>query len=161
VTLPLRPSTGPIGRIEYAAWLLELGPVVCFGGAALGVLVGRRARVAGAAVAAAVGLFVVELVSLGAATSIPGVGERWWARVVANAMPYGLWQTDDLDPVTGEVGMRPGSPIGHLVYALALCGLVVVVGVGDRPAADRRRRRGVVVLLATCASMGYAWALLG
>ncbi len=155
----LRPSTGPIGRIEYLALLLELGPVACFGGAALGVLVGRRARVAGAVVATAIVLLLLEFISLGAGESIPGVGEQWWARVVANAMPYGHWQTAEVDPATGVVGMRPGSPAGHVIYALALCGLVVVVGAAEGNAA-RLWRRGAIALGALAAA-GYTWALLG
>jgi hypothetical protein len=158
----LRPSTGLISPMEYTAWLLALGPVACFGGAALGVLVGRRVRFAGAGLATALVLFMVELVAIGAASVIPGPGDTWWARIPASVMPYGYWLAAEDNLADGVLAMRPGSPTGHLVYAVSLCALAVVAGVLHRATPTVRESwLRVGSLFAVLATVGWLWGLLG
>ncbi len=150
---------GQIGWVDYVFSVAE-APVACFGGPVLGVTVGRWVRFPGAGVLTAVVLFVVELVGLGFGEVVPGVGETWPARLVVNLQPYVYWGAADENRTFTE--LRPGSPAGHLVYALALCGLAIVAGLlrGAGPRETARLRRVGGALLAVAAA-SFLWALLG
>ncbi len=154
----LRPGTGEIGWPDYLAGVLE-APVSAFGGAALGVVVGRWARFTGAGVLTVVGLFLVEIIALGAGEG--GFGGALWARLLVNLMPYRYWAFQEAgDGVYTTVA--PGSAVGHLVYAVALCGLAVTAGVlkgATGPMRARWIRIGGATLAVAAAS--YLWAVLG
>lgn len=152
----------PPGQIGWTAYLFAVAeaPVACFGGPVLGVTVGRWARFPGAGVLAAVVLFMVEIVALGVGEIIPGLGETWAARVAVNLQPYVYWgATDETRTFTA---LRPGSPAGHLLYSLTLCGLAITAGLlrgaGPREKARLQRVGGVLLALAAAA---FLWALLG
>jgi len=155
----LRPSNGEITQVEYLTTLLESGPVAAFGGAALGVMIGRRFLRPGAAVVGALGLFLIEMVVLGAAADVPGAGETWPVRAIAAALPWTFWFVEGDALATGAGVMRPGSPVGHLFYAVALCGLVVVDTLRSESAG--RDLRAATVALTALALGGYLGALLG
>jgi hypothetical protein len=154
----LRPDTGEIGWVGYVSTQLEI-VVACYGGPVLGIAVARWWRFPGAGVLAAVLLFLVEILAL-------GLGEggaywlTWWTRAVDALVPYVYWKA--APGVTGYTTMRPGSPTGHVLYALALCGLAITAAVlRDASPAVRATWRRVGGVLLTVAAVGYAWALLG
>ena len=155
----LRPSTGEIGWLGYVATLVEI-LVASFGGPALGVTVGRWLRFPGAGLLVAVVLFLVEIVALGVGEGAP-TWQNLWARGLTNLMPYGYWKASP-EEARVYTTMRPGSPVGHALYALALCGLAVTAGVlKDAEPAVRAawRRIGWTLLALACGT--YLWALLG
>ena len=58
--------------------------------------------------------------------------------------------------------MRPGSPTGHLLYSLGLCGLAVTAAVLKDATADAKAiwiRRGWGLL--GVAAVGFLWAMPG
>ncbi len=148
-----------IGWLDYLFAVAE-GPVACFGGPVLGVTIGRWVHFPGAGVLAAVALLMVELVALGFGESVPGVGEAWASRVVVTLQPYVYWgATDESRTFTA---LRPGSPAGHLLYALAMCGLAMTAGLlrGAGPREKARLQRVGGALVAVVAA-SFLWALLG
>lgn len=155
----LRPSTGEIGWVAYVASVGEV-LVASFGGAALGVTVGRWLRFPGAGILVAVVLFLIEVVALGAGEGAP-TWQDLWARGLNNLMPYGYWKASP-EEARVYTTMRPGSPVGHLVYSMALCGLAITAGVlkGAEPAVRTAWRRIGWISLAV-AFVAYLWALLG
>jgi hypothetical protein len=157
----LRPDTGQIGWVDYIASVLE-APVSAFGGAALGIVVARWLRFAGAGVLAMVVVFLVEILCLAIGeTSI--VGDKLWARALANLMPYRYWfyNPDGADG-TYYSTMAPGSAVGHVIYATALCGLAITAGVlkGAAPAVKTAWMKVGGTLMAVAVA-AYLWALLG
>lgn len=154
----LRPDTGGIGWPDYLAGVLE-APVSAFGGAALGVVVARWARFTGAGVLAVIVLFLVEIIALGAGEGT--FGDALWARLLVNLMPYRYWGFQGAGDGVYTT-MAPGSAVGHLVYALALCGLAVAAGVlkgADGTMRARWMRTGGILLAVAVA--GYLWAVFG
>jgi hypothetical protein len=155
----LRPDTGQIGWVDYIASVLE-APVSAFGGAALGIVVARWLRFAGAGVLAMVVVFLVELMCLAIGeTSI--TGDKLWARALANLMPYRYWMYQDGADETYST-MAPGSAMGHVIYATALCGMAITAGVlkGATPAVKTAWMKvGGTLMAVTVAA--YLWALLG
>lgn len=155
----LRPSTGEIGWLAYVASVGEVC-VASFGGAALGVTVGRWLRFPGAGIVVAVVLFLIEVVALGAGEGAP-TWQALWARGLNNLMPYGYWKAAP-EEARVYTTMRPGSPVGHLVYAMALSGLAVTAGVlkgAEQAVRTAWRRIGWTLLTVACAA--YLWALFG
>jgi hypothetical protein len=156
----LRPDTGQIGWVDYIASVLE-APVSAFGGAALGVVVARWLRFAGAGVLAVVVVFLVEFVCMAIGeTSI--TGDKLWARALANLMPYRYWFYNP-DGAEGTYStMAPGSAVGHVIYATALCGLAITAGVlkGATPAVKTAWMKVGGTLMAVAVA-AYLWALLG
>jgi hypothetical protein len=154
----LRPDTGEIGWPDYLAGVLE-APVSAFGGAALGVVVARWARFTGAGVLTVVVLFLVEIISLGAGEG--AAGDALWARLLVNLMPYRYWAFQGAGDGVYTT-MAPGSAVGHLVYAIALCGLAVTAGTLKGATGALRAswiRTGVVLIAIAAAS--YLWAVFG
>jgi len=155
--VPVPPTQ--IGWVDYVFAVAE-GPVACFGGPVLGVTIGRWVHFPGAGVLAAVVLLMVELVALGFGEVVPGIGEAWASRVVVTLQPYVYWgATDDSRTFTA---LRPGSPAGHLLYSLALCGLAMTAGLlrgAGRRETARLRRVGLALLAAAAAS--FLLALVG
>jgi len=155
----LRPDTGQIGWIDYIASVLE-APVSAFGGAALGIVVARWLRFAGAGVLAMVVVFLVEILCLAIGeTSL--VGDKLWARALANLMPYRYWSYQ-ADAEGTYSTMAPGSAVGHVIYATALCGLAITAGVlkGATPAVKTACMKVGGALMAVAVA-AYLWALLG
>jgi len=154
----LRPDTGQIGWIDYIASVLE-APVSAFGGAALGIVVARWLRFAGAGVLAMVVVFLVEIVCL-AIGETSRVGDELWARALANLMPYRYWFYQSTEGTYST--MAPGSAAGHVVYATALCGLAITAGVlkGADPAVKTTWMKVGGTLMAVAVA-AYLWALLG
>lgn len=143
-----------------AAILLDGTVVACFGGPALGVAAGRWLRFPGAGTILTVVLVVAVAFVVGWSLQIPGAGETWAARVLAAACPFADWVLVTEDEVA--VGMRPGSPFGHLLYAVSLSGLAVWAAVmKDAVGSTRARWRGIGAGLALVAVVTWAWALLG
>ena len=157
----LRPDTGQIGWVDYIASVLE-APVSAFGGAALGIVVARWLRFAGAGVLAMVVVFLVEFLCLAIGeTSL--VGDKLWARALANLMPYRYWfYNADGAEGTYYSTMAPGSAVGHVIYATALCGLAITAGVlkGATPAVKTAWMKVGGTLMAVAVA-AYLWALLG
>lgn len=154
------PANSSLSWVEYVAMVLDYTVVSCFGGPALGVTVARWVRFPGAGLLATVLLLLVEIVACGAGEGVPGSGDAWWSRAFNNLMPYVYWKAGGENRVYDTV--REGSPVGHLVFALALCGLAVAAGVlkGAEPDVRRRWMRAVGVLVMV-AMTGYLWALFG
>jgi hypothetical protein len=156
----LRPDTGQIGWVDYIASVLE-APVSAFGGAALGIVVARWLRFAGAGVLAMVVVFLVEILCLAIGeTSL--VGDKLWARALANLMPYRYWFYNP-DGAEGTYStMAPGSAVGHIIYATALCGMAITAGVlkGAAPAVKTAWMKVGGTLMAVAVA-AYLWALLG
>ena len=154
----LRPATGQIGWVDYIASVLE-APVSAFGGAALGIVVARWLRFAGAGVLAMVVVFLVEIVCL-AIGETSRVGDELWARALANLMPYRYWFYQSTEGTYST--MAPGSAAGHVVYATALCGLAITAGVlkGADPAVKTTWMKVGGTLMAVAVA-AYLWALLG
>ncbi len=156
----LRPATGQIGWGDYIASVLE-APVSAFGGAALGIVVARWLRFAGAGVLAMVVVFLVEFLCMAIGeTSL--VGDKLWGRALANLMPYRYWFYNP-DGAEGTYStMAPGSAVGHVIYATALCGLAITAGVlkGATPAVKTAWMKVGGTLMAVAVA-AYLWALLG
>jgi len=154
----LRPDTGEIGWPDYLASVLE-APVSAFGGAALGVVVARWARVTGAGVLAVILLFLVEVIALGAGEG--AVGDALWARLLVNLMPYRYWAFQGAGDGVYTT-MAPGSAVGHIVYAIALCGLAVTAGILKGATGTLRTswiRTGAILF--GIAAVSYLWAVFG
>jgi len=130
-----------------------------FGGAALGVAAARWWRLPGGGVIVAVGLGLLVLVVNAAAENVPGVGHTWPARLAVTVSPFVLWETQAGDIVTG---VRAGSPLGHLSYAMCLSGLAVWAALAkDTSSPHRVLGRRVGLALAIAAALTATWALLG
>jgi hypothetical protein len=156
----LRPDTGQIGWVDYIASVLE-APVSAFGGAALGIVVARWLRFAGAGVLAMVVVFLVEILCL-AIGETAAVGDTLWGRALANLMPYRYWFYNP-DGAEGPYStMAPGSALGHVIYATTLCGLAITAGVlkGATPAVKTAWMKVGGTLMAVAVA-AYLWALLG
>ncbi len=156
----LRPDTGQIGWVDYIASVLE-APVSAFGGAALGIVVARWLRFAGAGVLAMVVVFLVEFMCM-AIGETSMLGDRLWARALTNLMPYRYWFYNPNGAEGTYSTMAPGSAVGHVIYATALCGLAITAGVlkGATPAVKTAWMKigGALMAVAVAA---YLWALLG
>jgi hypothetical protein len=160
------PQPAP-GLIEIAggwgtvlAMLVDGMVVSCFGGPALGVATGRWLRFPGAGMLVTVVLVVSVAFVVGWSLQIPGAGETWPARVLAAASPLADWVLVDEDEVVR--GVRPGSPLGHLLYAVSLSGLAVWAAVmRDAVGADRARWRRIGAGLTVVAVLAFLWALVG
>jgi len=154
----LRPGDGNIGWVDYIAHLTE-NVVAGFGAAALGVATARWLRFPGAGILAGVGLFMVEIAALGLGEGGVSAWDSWWAQGINNLMPWVYW---GVAPDGVYDAMRPGSPTGHLIYAVALCGLAVAAAVlkgagAETRATWMRRAWGLLGL----AALGFLWANLG
>lgn len=148
--------------VDFVAWAIGSTIVAALGGALLGVVIARWWRFAGAGVVAALLLVVLaaapNIIALeaGDPTSLP-------TRILWLLSPWVVW----LDiPATVDLGREalngPGSPVGHLVYIIGLCGLAVWAAViKDAESAERTmwRRNGVIAVL--LAIGGLLWAVLG
>jgi 4-amino-4-deoxy-L-arabinose transferase-like glycosyltransferase len=147
---------GPLGLGSY---LLDTGIVACFGAPVLGIAVARWWRFPGAGVVATLLLFAAVLLTMGP-SHMEGWGQSWWVQAPATAAPYVDWV---IIAQTGEVaGPRRGSPVGHLVYAVALSGLAVWAAViKDAEGAQRVRWTRIGWTLTGLAAASYLWALLG
>jgi hypothetical protein len=159
-----QPAPGLIeaaGGWETVIVMLVDGMVVsCFGGPALGVAAGRWLRFPGAGMLVTVVLVISVAFVVGWSLQIPGAGETWPARVLAAASPLADWVIVDEDEVVQ--GVRPGSPLGHLLYAMCLSGLAVWAAVmRDAVGADRARWRRIGAGLTVGAVLAFLWALLG
>jgi hypothetical protein len=155
----LRPATGQIGWVDYIASVLE-APVSAFGGAALGIVVARWFRFAGAGILAILVVFLVELLCLNIGEA-SRTGAHLWARALVNLMPFRYWFYQG--GTDGKYStMAPGSAVGHVIYATALCGMAVTAGVlkGAAPAVKTAWLK-VGSALAAVAVVAYLWALLG
>ena len=142
------------------AILLDGTVVACFGGPALGVATGRWLRFPGAGMIVTVVLVVSVAFFASWSLQIPGAGENWAVRVMGNASPLADWVLVDEDGVV--LGMRPGSPFGHLLYAISLSGLAVWAAVmKDAERAVRARWIRVGIVLVVAAVSTFLWALLG
>jgi hypothetical protein len=156
----LRPADGTIGWAGYVAHLAEV-VVAGLGGPLLGVVTARWLRFAGAGILVAVGLFLVEMTALALGEGGTSFWDAWWVQAFTDLMPWVYWGADSNGDRLYE-SMRPGSPVGHLVYSLALCGLAVTAAVLKDATPGVKAtwtRRGWVLL--GVAAVGCLWALLG
>lgn len=156
----LRPDEGTITTSDFVAGQLE-NVVAGFGGPVLGVVTARWLRLPGAGVLAALALFLVELVLLGIGEGGVSTWRSRWVQGLTNLLPWVYWGAIPGEGTT-YLEMRPGAPIGHLLYALALCGLGLSVAVlrSAEPADARVWRRRARLLVAVAAA-GYLWATCG
>lgn len=124
-------------REEFAVtpsvWHVVQGPLMVLGACLLGTMVGVWAPAAVAPVLTMVAMVAVHL----------AVAERDPAQLFAPMMSWTDW-----GPYDGSVwfGWHPGSPFGHTVYVLGLCGMAAAAAVVR--VAERRR---TVVALGLCA----------
>ena len=155
-----RPGSGGISWTGYVASLAEVA-VAGVGGPLLGVVTARWLRFPGAGVIVAVGLFLVEITALALGEGGPPFWDAWWVQAFNDLMPWVYWGADtDGDRLYDTV--RPGSPTGHLLYALALCGLAVTAAVLKDSSGDARSRwcrRGQLLLVV--AVVGYLRSVIG
>lgn len=124
-------------RDEFAVtpsvWHLVQGPSLVLGACLLGVMIGVWAPTPAAPVLATIAMVGFHL----------AVAEKDPAQLFAPMMSWTDW-----GPYDGSVwvGWHPGSPFGHIVYVLGLCGMAACAAV--LRVAERRRTVVVLGLLA-------------
>jgi hypothetical protein len=113
------------GRFVEApsAWHVLQGPVTVAGACLLGIMLGVWAPARGTAVIALVAMVAVNV-------WLAGLGDD--GRLFGPMMAWAAW-----GPGTGDAwaGLLPGSPAGHVVYLVGLCGLAgsaALLRVADR-----------------------------
>jgi hypothetical protein len=138
--------------------------VAAAGGPLFGIMAARWVRFPGAGVLAAVVLLLPSWATAGAAVEATGrLYENPVALAVSSAMPYTMWMvTDYVDDIGEFIGIRAGSPVGHLLYTVALCGLAVWAAVIKNAVGDVRTRwTRIGWILGATAVVTYLWAWLG
>jgi hypothetical protein len=158
----LVPTAG--GWLSVLAMQLDGFVVASFGAPALGVAAGRWLRFPGAGVLVALAVTLTTVVFVSGAQQVPGAGDNAVVRAVAAAMPWADWMI--INQPVGQpaelLGVRSGSPVGHLLYAISLSGLACWAAVmKDAVGVTRRRWTRVGVALGVAAAVTYLWALLG
>jgi hypothetical protein len=155
---------------EFVAWAFTSTVVACLGGPLLGVAVGRWWPFPGAGVVAAILLVVVATgpnLIIDAADYSDSISmlqrfswliSPWivWLNIAASA-EFAADGTP-LEPLL----KGPGSPVGHLIFTIGLCGLVVWAAVTkNAESAEQRiwRRYGIIALVVAVG--GLLWAVLG
>lgn len=153
---------------EFVAWAIGSTVVAGLGGPLLGVVVGRWWRFPGAGVIAAVLLVVLATAPniIGVGFTDPIGGSAWTGRLVS---PWIVWLDISAGAEFSADGTRlapllmgPGSPVGHLVYIVGLCGLAVwaaVIKTAEGVERSTWRRNGAIALVVAVG--GLLWALLG
>jgi hypothetical protein len=148
------------GWVPATAVVLTGSVVAAAGGPLFGIAAARWLRFPGAGILAVIVLVVPTWVFTGA------VGEA--TRMVnplllalSSLTPYTLWVVTD-DTAEILIGIRDGSPVGHLLYTVTLCGLAVWAAVmKDAVGATRGRWRRIGTVLAALAVTTYLWTWLG
>ena len=168
VVLIISLQVRPVGDWIYAGtpgverYVVLVGTtiVACLGGPLLGVVAGRWLRFPGAGILTAVGLVAVTMVTfVGRSTANP---DALWSTAVRLLSPYQFFTETPGTPEQSWVMRYPGSPLGYLVWQLALCGLAVVAALlygADRGMRTRLRQWGLGLVVVAVA--GYALAVFG
>jgi hypothetical protein len=159
-------ASGGVGVV--AAVLLDTVVVAAFGGAVLGVTVGRWLRFGGAGVLAAMVLVLTVAFFSGGANQAEAARDDLLVQATATAMPWTSYAIVECsDGANGTFActlnsIRDGSQLGHLFYALSLCGLAVGAAVlRDAEGSTRRRWWQVTVFFGLTALLSLVWALFG
>ena len=158
----LVPTAG--GWLPVLAMQIDGFVVASFGAPALGVAAGRWLRFPGAGVLVALTVTLATVVFVSGAQQVPGAGDSAIVRALAAAMPWADWMViNQPDGQPAELlGIRPGAPIGHLLYAVSLSGLACWAAVmKDAVGATRQRWTRIGAALGLAAAITYLWALLG
>jgi hypothetical protein len=150
------------GWVPAIAVVLAGSVVAAAGGTLFGIAAARWVRFPGAGLLAVIVLVLPCWVLAGGAVE-PSIADNALVLAGASAMPYTLWTiTDYVDDIGNFIGMRDGSPIGHLFYATTLCGLAIWAAVmKDAAGAERARWRRIGAALAVAAVASFLWAWLG
>ena len=133
-----------LGWPNIVAIAIAGSTVACFGGPVLGVVVARWTRFPGAGVLAAAVVLLLTGFGLGVATTTSGILGTTPTHWLANSLPWTTWELDNGGTFGG---VRPGLPMGHLVYVIGLCGLGVAAAVLKDAEGDERAswlRRGAI-----------------
>jgi hypothetical protein len=150
-----------VGPAELVAWAITTNVVACLGAPLLGVAVARWWRFPGAGVVAAILLVAISVVGNTLAQEampdpFPLITFVWLLS------PWAIWlETQASTGLTGEA-LGSGSPIGHLVYTIGLCGLAIwaaVIKDAEGPERTVWRRNGIIALVVAVG--GLVWAVLG
>ncbi len=158
----LVPTAG--GWLAVLAMQVDGWVVASFGAPALGVAAGRWLRFPGAGVLVALVVTVTTLFFVSGAIQVPGVGDNVFVQATAAGMPYADWMV--INQPEGQdaelLGIREGSPIGHLLYAISLSGLACWAAVmKDAVGATRHRWTRIGAGFGIAAAATYLWSLLG
>lgn len=154
------------GWIPATAVVLTGSLVAATGGPLFGIAAARWFRFPGAGVVAVLVLVVPTWLFAGASVE-QSFAENSNAQAIiqagASAVPFLLWPiVDYVDNAGTLIGIREGSPIGHLLYTVTLCGLAVWAAVmKDAVGATRARWRRIGTVLAVIAIATYLWSWLG
>lgn len=132
------------------------------GGPLLGVAAGRWLRFPGAGVLVAVALTISAVFFVSGALT-PTLVHNPVIQASSTLMPFTEWVlVDDNAGVTTLRGVRDGAPLGHVLYQVGLCGLVVCAAVlKDAVGSNRARWIRVAGAFGAVSVLAYAWALLG
>lgn len=146
---------------EFVAWAITSTTVASLGGPLLGVAVGRWWRFPGAGVVVAI-LLVAVAVQLNILGQEFADSPTLLTRALWLASPWVIWL--DTAASTGFTGneLGPGSPMGHVIYTIGLCGLAAWAAVIKGAEAEGLRvwrRYGIFALVV--ALSGLLWAVLG
>lgn len=150
------------GWLPAIAAILAASVVAAAGGPLFGIMTARWVRFPGAGVLAAIVLLLPTWVLAGGMVE-DDMYDNTLIRAIGSLAPYTLWPIVDYTDDIGQfVGIRDGSPFGHLLYTLGLCGLAVWAAVMKDARGDTRARwTRIGWLLGTLTVAGYLWAWLG
>jgi hypothetical protein len=136
--------------------------VAAAGGPLFGIMAARWVRFPGAGVLAAV-VLIVPTWTVGGAAVEPTLYDNQLLTGLASAIPYTIWVVTDYSEGIGDLlAVRQGSPLGHLLYAITLCGLAIWAAVmKDAEGETRARWTRIGGILGAAAVVAFLWAWLG
>jgi hypothetical protein len=129
---------GTVDDVQVWSMLLANGPVACFGGALLGVVVGRYLHFPGASAVAVIVLVVGDMLGNGLGGSSHPVLRLW--------TPWVSWQSGTAGDGTADIG--GGNAAFYLVYVLCLCAAAAIFAIRhDRTARTPQLKRAFAAVV--------------